>query len=58
MIEMELMTLRVADWIYWVGPGLGATIAAGFYKMLVSHLTVTTVFACADYSHCCWSRPG
>ncbi|GFZ47397.1 Aquaporin-2 [Saitozyma sp. JCM 24511] len=21
-------------WIYWVGPGLGATIAAGFYKML------------------------
>ncbi|KAF7965499.1 hypothetical protein HWV62_43248 [Athelia sp. TMB] len=27
---------RLADWIYWVGPLLGATIAAGFYKMLVS----------------------
>jgi hypothetical protein len=24
------------DWIYWLGPALGATIAAGFYKMLVS----------------------
>jgi aquaporin related protein len=23
-----------SDWIYWLGPALGATIAAGFYKLL------------------------
>ena len=22
------------DWIYWVGPGLGATVAAAFYRAL------------------------
>lgn len=27
--------LLTADWIYWLGPALGAIIAAGFYKLLV-----------------------
>ena len=30
-------SMLMVDWIYWVGPILGAIIAAGFYKMLVSH---------------------
>jgi aquaporin related protein len=25
---------HVPDWIYWLGPALGAIIAAGFYKLL------------------------
>ncbi|WVQ97426.1 hypothetical protein IAU59_004539 [Kwoniella sp. CBS 9459] len=29
-----LKTFSGYHWIYWVGPALGATIAAGFYKML------------------------
>ncbi|WWD17853.1 hypothetical protein CI109_102297 [Kwoniella shandongensis] len=29
-----LRTFSGYHWIYWVGPALGATIAAGFYKML------------------------
>ena len=31
-------SLSPLDWIYWLGPLMGATLAAGFYKMLVSHL--------------------
>lgn len=26
--------MTMLDWIYWLGPAMGATIAAGFYKML------------------------
>jgi aquaporin related protein len=29
-----LTTFERYHWIYWVGPALGATLAAGFYKML------------------------
>ena len=28
------MTDRASDWIYWLGPAMGASLAAGFYKLL------------------------
>ena len=34
MWERYGQQLTTSDWIYWLGPALGATIAAGFYKML------------------------
>lgn len=34
MLFPSLRHADLLDWIYWLGPALGATIAAGFYKLL------------------------
>ena len=37
-------------WIYWLGPVLGATIAAGFYRF-IKHLVYEEANPCQDAAH-------
>lgn len=39
--DVVLKTFSHYHWIYWVGPLLGAIIAAGFYKMLVRNTSTS-----------------